>query len=169
MPISTERIRWKSGYRASIDAATAWQVYEKVHAKTDGKPSAEDLVREAKSKHCPIHDAFEWSDAVAGHEYRLMQARLMMRSFVLVPEVASKATEGYRVLEIKVTPATEDEQRKAAYVPVADVMKDPVARTELLNRALSELLGIRRRYKHLQELGAVFAEVDAIQSSISVE
>lgn len=93
----------------------------------------------------------------------------MMQSFVIVPEALSKPKEGRRVLEVQVAPASDGNSRRAAYVPVEEIMEDPVSRAELINRALSELLGIRRRYKHLQELASVFAEIDSIQASVSVD
>lgn len=169
MEIAKERIRWKSGYRANVDAATAWSVYEAVKASTEGKPTAADLLEEAEDESCPIHDAFEWDDSKAGHEYRLSQARSMMRSFVVVPEESSKPREGHRALEIQSVPSGDGTRPKAAYVPVVDVMKDPVARGELLQRALGELVSIRRRFKHLQELASVFAEVEAVLQSVDTE
>lgn len=166
MEIATDRIRWKSGYRASVSADDAWQVYQEVRAKTGNQPTAEAFLAEAADESCPIHDAFEWDDAVAGHEHRLNQARHMMRCFVVVPEQSSKPKDGHRALELRTVQPRDGSRPAAAYIPVEDVMKDPVARAELLKRALNELVSIRRRFRHLQELAAIFAEVDAALQAV---
>lgn len=166
MAIATGRIRWRSGYRTTVDVEAAWEVYQTVRDKTGNKPTAEALLEEATDEACPIHDAFEWDDAKAGHEHRLNQARHMMRCFVVVPEASSKPKDGHRALELRTVPSRDGSKPSAAYVPIEDVMADPVARAELLQRALNELVSIRRRFRHLQELAVIFAEVDAVLQTV---
>lgn len=60
------------------------------------KPSV--LVEKSKPKTSPTHDAFEWNNSKAGHEYRLIQARNYIRV---------------------VTVTVEDRQEKMIHVPIA--------------------------------------------------
>lgn len=42
------------------------------------------LVEEARNEKNPAHNAFEWDDEKAGHEFRLMQARQLIRKVEVV-------------------------------------------------------------------------------------
>lgn len=46
--------------------------------------SARDLVDDAAAPTSPLHPAFEWDQNVAADEYRLAQARLLLRSIIEV-------------------------------------------------------------------------------------
>lgn len=167
MEFSKDRIAWKSGYRAAVKPDVAYSVYEQVKECTGNEPTPEAMVSAASEKSCPIHVAFEWDDSIAGHKYRLTQARTMLRSFVMIPE-EGRRKDSVRILEtIRVTPNTETGEARIAYLPTADVMKDQEARAALLQRALNEFMSLRRRYLHLQELAVVFAEVDAVYQTIT--
>ena len=50
-----------------------------LYQQNGGQVKASDLVMAAKPKTSPIHDAFEWDNNKAGHEYRLWQARQWIR------------------------------------------------------------------------------------------
>lgn len=54
--------------------------------ETAGKVTPSALIASAKPKSSPIHDAFEWDNRKAGHEYRLMQARTWLRKVEIVVE-----------------------------------------------------------------------------------
>lgn len=41
----------------------------------DGRLTADMVLKDAKKQSSPLHGEFEWDDAVAGHKYRLEQAR----------------------------------------------------------------------------------------------
>lgn len=47
--------------------------------KRDGDVRASTVVDEARPKDSPIHDQFEWDNRVAGEQYRLAQARRLIR------------------------------------------------------------------------------------------
>ena len=102
-------------------------------AGDDGlKPSF--VVQEARNKKSPLHAEFEWDDAKAGHEYRLAQARRLIR--LAVPEV-----DGRPDPFVHVPPAANEQDedggtvREGAYYPTSVV----VANTDWFARALTEL------------------------------
>ena len=58
--------------------------------KNNGHVTASALVEAARSESNPFHKAFEWDDTAAGHEYRLSQARRLIRVTKVSAEGASK-------------------------------------------------------------------------------
>ena len=45
----------------------------------DGKLTAETVLDDAYNPNSPLHAQFEWDDTVAAHQYRLVQARQIIR------------------------------------------------------------------------------------------
>lgn len=81
---STKTYQWRDGSRIkNVSAETAAHELETIRAR-DGKLEAETIVEHAKPAESPIHPAFEWRDKVAAHQYRLDQARNLVRSIVVV-------------------------------------------------------------------------------------
>lgn len=48
-------------------------------ANAQGEIEPAAVVEAARSKKSPLHDRFEWDDSVAGHQYRLQQARHLIK------------------------------------------------------------------------------------------
>ncbi|CAE6856779.1 hypothetical protein R75461_07754 [Paraburkholderia nemoris] len=55
-----------------------------LHDKHDNTLDAGIVVRDARRVRSPLHACFEWDDAVAGQQYRLEQARHLIRSVRIV-------------------------------------------------------------------------------------
>ncbi len=63
------------------------QKYMKNLLKRTGSFIPSDILRKAEDPECPLHDSFEWEDSTAAHEYRLIQARKIIRRYnVLIEE-----------------------------------------------------------------------------------
>ena len=157
-------IKWKGGSQHKVDAAIAYEAVEAIRKKNGGDVTAHAVVETAKAKRNPLHAEFTWDDSEAGHQYRLVQARKMLQSFVVVrTEIATDRPQ--RVYEVIKVPQKEDEKptrAKHTYRTLDQVMDDPDMRAELLGRALRELITIRNRYKDLQELAIVMRAIDAV-------
>ena len=77
--------KFRSGAR--ISGATAQDIGETLEAirkKNNGMLETEAVLAAAKSKRSKIHAAFEWDDKKAGHEYRLIQVRQMIRAVIIL-------------------------------------------------------------------------------------
>lgn len=146
---------WKKGYRAKIDAKVAYAELERI--RKEGEVTASTVVASAKPKSSPIHDVFTWNNGIAANEYRLEQARLMLRS-VEVVHVEAPARP-MRAYETKIVPS-EDRQVKRVYTTVQEVLEDPVARDDLLMSAVRDAISYRKRYAMLSELATVFHAID---------
>lgn len=58
--------------------------------KNGGRLTPELVVDAAKDKKSPLHSQFEWDDKKAGHQYRIEQARTLIRSVQVVITVDSR-------------------------------------------------------------------------------
>lgn len=157
--------QWKSGFRGSgiLPAETARKELEKIRKKNDGELNPQYVVNAAKSNRHKLHKFFDWDDTSAANEYRLTQARSIIRSIVVVrPELPDKEFREYHVQRSKIEP------RKQTYSTTAEIMQDPEARAELLQRALGELLAVRRKFVVLQELTIVFRAIDEVLETVKV-
>jgi hypothetical protein len=80
------------------------------------------LLEAAKPKGSEIHDAFEWDDGKAGHEYRLMQARRWIR----VVRVVYDENPPERLVHVPVfsAPGEDYGDNSGYYKPASIVVQD---------------------------------------------
>ena len=161
------QVQWKRGSDYKVDATVAYKVVEQLREQNDGAVTAEGLVKVAETKRNPLHHEFTWDDSVAGHEYRLIQARSMLRSFHIVREDIS-TDRPQRVYQVVRQPMAGSTRARHAYKSVDDIMKDDNLRAELLQRALRELISFRQRYRDLNELAVVLRSIDETLEKVVV-
>lgn len=77
--------QFKLGARVKgVEAQTVGEELERIRER-DGKIETETVVSEARPKSAPLHPVFEWNDSAAAHEYRLWQARALVRAVEVAP------------------------------------------------------------------------------------
>jgi hypothetical protein len=163
----TMEIRWKQGSQHKVEAAVAHEAVEAIRKRSGGDASAEQVVKAAASKRNPLHPEFTWDDNEAANEYRLDQARRLLRELVVVrPEITTDRPQ--RVYGIVRVPREDSSPQriKHVYRTIDDIMRDPDTRAEYLNSALRELIAIRNKYRDLQELAIVMRAIDAVTQSV---
>jgi hypothetical protein len=69
-----------------------------IAAANDGKITAEEVVKQASNPTHPLHAFFEWDDGAAAHQWRLAQARGMIRSLKQPPQPAPAPPVAPRML-----------------------------------------------------------------------
>ncbi len=78
--------KFKAGSRVSgVKAQEVGDELQRLRDR-DGKIETLLVVNEAKKKRSPLHGAFQWDDSLAAHEYRLDQARHLIRSIEIIIE-----------------------------------------------------------------------------------
>lgn len=78
--------QFRQGARVTgVDAQSVGEELERIRAR-DGKVETTTVVDEARPKQAPLHPAFEWENSVAGEQWRLQQARHLVRSTEVVSE-----------------------------------------------------------------------------------
>lgn len=107
--------QWRSGARIKLDAQTAGEELERIRAR-DGKVETVTIVNEARPETSPLHSAFEWDDSAAGEQWRLLQARNLIRAIEVAP--AKKGEEPLPAF-VHVRPVSSEEPGYYQSVTVA--------------------------------------------------
>lgn len=94
----------------------------------------------------------EWDDTKAAEEYRLGQVRRLIAVYV-------RTEDGNR----GTISLIQDRRRDGGYREVEMVLSSTEMRAIALREALRELRRFEQRYRHLRELGAVFAAAAVIE------
>ena len=128
---------------------------ERIRSK-HGHLKPEVVVQHAKPEKSPIHRVFEWDDEVAAEEYRLIQARALVRSVVV--EVETDGQESPITVRAFVSVMGDDNARH--YQAIQEVMQDDGMREELLRTAAKELSAWRNKYRVLEEMASLFTVID---------
>ena len=151
---------WKPGFPKKIDATVAIEELERIRLDNGSVARPQQVVNIARAEDSPLHDQFEWDDSVAGEQFRLEQARSMMRSILVVVE-----GDGEELLEpyyVHVEVIDAESHKLRGYVPLRVAMADPDMRGQVLNNALRELDIFRRKYGHLIELKLVMEAIGTL-------
>lgn len=133
----------------------AWQQELKRIAKRNGGIiNPPDVVAAARSPKSPLHSKFTWDDTEAAEQYRLWQARQLIRVVVtLVPQ-----TEKHERVWVSLT----TDRGQSGYRALVDVLSDQDMRSQLLEEAKAEFAVFRAKFGRLVELAKVFAAMDEV-------
>ena len=125
----------------------------------------DDLVEEAEAETHPLHNDFEWDNTIAGHQFRLEQARAIIRSV----RITTVYEDQIIIVPKYVSDPRPEREDPSAYVRLhalkrrsedaKRVMMDEIARIEgaiTRARAVSSVLGLR---DDLDAIVAALAEV----------
>lgn len=123
--------------------AKVGQVVQEIYDR-DGEVKASVLVDEARPEESPAHPAFEWRDDVAAEEYRLHQARKMIRTIsVIYDETPSQ------LVHVPIV-SSASESREGSYKPTEVVVNEPSQFESALNAAIQRLKSARAAVDDLQ-------------------
>ena len=145
---------WKM-YQYSVPAETVGKEFEKIE-KEYGKITSDLVLQKAESEESPIHELFEWDDAVAGHKYRLSQATQIIIS------LAKEVEEDPKTKTVRAYYNVSDGERKGSFVNAKTAFSNPDTRDIILKRALRELESFKEKYQNLSELAGVFTKIDEL-------
>lgn len=116
------------------------------------------VVDEARNEKHPLHNRFEWDDAVAGEAWRRSQAHELIRS---VRVVYKEADEKNPEKSVRAFHAVRSE-KEHVYEPVEKVAGDDFTRQLVLKDMEREWQALRRRYEQFEEfLTMVRRDMDA--------
>ena len=132
---------YRNGFNAPIPAQLVGESLEQIRDANDGKLTAADVVDTAKRKTHPLHPAFTWSDADAAMQYRLHEARTLIRS-VRVVTMASDTGDTIDVAAFVHVPSKTGPGRAGYYQNSAECTGDEWA------SAVEALTGKLRAAQH---------------------
>jgi len=134
---------------------------EQIRRANGGLLRPEEVVKFARNKRTALHQEFEWDDAKASAEYRLEQARKVIRVAV---ELLPSPHADQDPIRAYVSVVSDRVQPGGGYRAIGDVMTDDDLRAELVNEALGEVKRWRRKYERLLELVAIFRAIDKVEA-----
>lgn len=137
--------RWKTVSGIKADAQRAGEQFETLE-KTVGL-TAQTVLDANREENTPLHDEFEWNDAVAAELHRLEQARLLIRMICVSPEKQEQNTNVRAFF--KVSDAN-------GYESLNVIIKDEDKYSKLLAQAISEFKAFENKYHSLTELVPLF-------------
>ena len=156
---------WRKGSHHKVDATKAYHELERIRKK-EGVLVPAVVINEAKKPRNPLHKEFQWDDTAAAHEFRLYQARNVIRAIQVVRDEIPDSP--MRMYEVITQPAVRDAPERKVYDTMDKIMADPLSRDELLARAIRDAVSYRRKYSQLSELAKVFAALDKFILDVDV-
>ena len=128
--------------------------------KQHGELTPSDVLADAKNPNSPLHSFFEWSDTKAAQEYRLHQARGLIRAVVAVYVSEDK-------LAVRTKAFVHIPEPGAPHYRSADAaMSTKKTRDLVLQRAWREFQQWRSRYADLKEFGDLFAKAEEVAKKV---
>jgi hypothetical protein len=119
-----------------------------------GRLTADDVVEVAAPPESPLHPHFEWNDGRAAHQFRLEQARALIRS-VHVEFTPKTAPEPQAV---RAFVHAHDEHGEPTYVPTKVAMSSDITAERVLADFRSAVESLRRQYGHLSAFRQVIRD-----------
>lgn len=134
-----------------------------LYAET-GVLTPEAVVDAATPEDSPLHPHFEWNDGVAGHKFRLVQAREMIRKVRVTVITSPKEPPKHIRVYHSMTPVGGDSDDKLAgarvYRSFEDIRNDPDAMDRLLSQMEREFRALRTKWlAHAEAFHAVVLRV----------
>lgn len=124
---------------------------KRIANKSGGVLNPEEVVEAARPVSSVLHNQFCWEDDKAAQNYRIWQARVLIRTTVRYIEINGDR----RAARVFVSLST-DREDEGGYRDVIAVLNDKSMRQQMLEDALNELRTFEVKYSHLKELDAVF-------------
>ncbi len=113
----------------------------------------EVVVANAAAPTSPLHGCFQWDDSEAAHQYRLWQARQLIRVQVTLLPGANK--------EERIFVSLTTDRASSGYRVMTDVLSSEDAYRQLLADAKADAERFADRYKELAEMGNVIKAIRA--------
>lgn len=146
--------KWNPGKGHSVDPQIVGEKILELERR-DGKCTAEALVNEAAPASSPLHDLFEWDDTEAAKQWRVEQARYVIRNIrFIVRREERPATQHIAFVSIR-------NGKEGGYANTVRVVSDEHLRQQMVDDALTALEAWRERYGHLTELSSVVSAINA--------
>lgn len=135
----------------NVDANVAGKELERIYNENkELEPS--HVVEASRPKDAPLHDCFEWDDAIAAENYREIQAGKLIRNITVINDSDSGEEMTRAFVNVQDT-----------YRPLYVVLQSKDMTQDLLNSALRELRAFENKYKELKQLAPVFNAIAEVK------
>ena len=122
---------------AGVSAQAIGEELERIRTTNDGRLKPDDVVAAAKSTKSPLHPAFTWNDSDAAQQFRLWEARFLIRSVFVIRDDSDQPEQAFVHVTIggDAISGEEDSKRDRYYQSTSVITGDE------LRSALDELNG----------------------------
>lgn len=121
------------------------------------------VVEKAKNPRSALHKHFEWDDSEAAKEYRIHQARNLIRAVeVIIQPVQDRPPITTRAF----ISVVQQNNEGRIYLPIERVMSDPNYRRQTIERAMAELDVWEEKYRNLRELAEIFQAIQRTREKV---
>ncbi len=151
---------YKAHIGSRISDKDATIIGERIETVFNGQITATQLLNDAKSKTSPIHDYFDWDDTSAAHEYRLEQARRLIRAIdvIVISNGEEVDTKAFHHISV-----TDD---KESYVSYNQIFSNKNYYDQVIENALKEADSWQNRYASYKELSLIFKSIEQTKNKI---
>ena len=115
----------------------------------DGSITPASVLDEARDEASPLHTHFEWDDSEAAEQYRLVQARGLIRRYKVTVEV--KPDTFVKVRQFSSVPAAAPDEG-------TDYVLTSEARDFIFQQCMKEIASLRAKYGALVDFDAALRE-----------
>jgi hypothetical protein len=140
------------GIGGGVDACAAGEELERINETYNGLRPPE-VVEESKPTTAVLHRCFEWRDELAGEQWRLHQARNLIRAVHVIDDVTGEA-RGAAFVHVTIRNDNEDEDSERAYLPVSAVVRDEDLFASAVSEIRSQIAGLQQSLGHLADANA---------------
>jgi hypothetical protein len=144
---------------------------EKIREANNGILYPQSVVDFARDPSTELHSKFEWDNTVAGENFRIWQARKVIRALVtIIPHKNNEPFEVQTYVSMSVDRHRGEEKNEniGGYRYMIDVLSTPDLRESLLSDALAEFELWERKYKIITELAEVFAAAKTVKQKTAL-
>lgn len=130
----------------------------------------EQMVEFAKNKNNILHDLFEWEDSVAGDNWRLQQARVLINEIKVIIEnheyyafenvVVSSNTQSYGS-------SSSDVESVREYVPIVEILSNEDLRKQIISSALNHLAYWEKQNEKYDELKPITKVASRVRKDLN--
>lgn len=166
--MSPPSYRWRTapGFAKACTASEALVELKRIRTSSGGILRTADIVREAQDRASPLHECFEWDDAIAGDEYRKWQARQICRSIELVRSARQGGAIRPVFLNVQVV---DEEPETRGYIERTTALRDEELREKVLQDGVRRLRSWRRMFEDLPEFEKVFQAIDETEIALGYD
>lgn len=159
--MSSNKYAWRNTRSFKFSAQEAGEELERIEKKY-GEITPRYTVDESKPEDATLHQFFEWDNEKAGDNFRLVQARSLIRC-VTVSAFGGEEAKSPVPAFVNLRSTNEDEEEDGrSYVHIVTAMSDAEKREQILSQARKEIREWRHRYDALSEFSKLFKLIDKL-------
>ena len=152
------KYRWVRTPMGGLKAEIVGKELERLQ-KASGELTPELVVKKATPKNALLHPCFEWDNTVAAEQYRISQARYMLRSIEVVVE---KSDDSDETLEIRAFHNVNNDEDESVYVTLQQARDNPIYWEQIKDKALAEINLWKQKYKDIKEFEVIFSAIESV-------